>query len=259
MVEQGPDFTEFRAGRVLSRSFSILFRNILPFGLLALVITSPTYVYSLLTGSGDPFAQNMNFSVEPIVLGIVNYLLGYVVTAALVFGTIQDLRNEKVSVGECFSKGLAKIFPVLGVSLVSGLLTGLAALAFFIPGVIVAIMLWVAIPVAVIENRGLNSLPRSAELTRGYRWRIFFLVLLLLAVMFGAGMVVGVGTAAITGFDTSGSVTLTSQSLAAVLALDWIFSAFISALSAVLIAVSYHDLRVDKEGADTDQIAAVFD
>jgi len=259
MVEQGPDLADFRAGRVLSRSFSTLFRNILPFGLLALVLTSPTYIYAILTGAGDPFAEEAASPFQTIVITILEYLLSYAVIAALVYGTMQHLRNEKVSVGDCFSKGLALMFPVLGVAVVSGLLTGLATLAFIIPGIIVGIMLWVAVPVAVIERRGLNSLPRSAELTRGYRWRIFFLILLLFVVMIGISLVMGIATAVILGIGTSSDGGLTTSALTGFIAIQWMFSAFLSALSAVLIAVSYHDLRVTKEGADTDQIASIFD
>jgi hypothetical protein len=34
---------------------------------------------------------------------------------------------------------------------------------------------------------------------------------------------------------------------------------FVSALESVVVAVGYHDLRLAKEGIDTEQIAAVFD
>ncbi len=259
MVDYAAAATEFRAGRVMSRSFSILFRNILPFGLLALVLTSPTYVYTILTGSGDPLGQEMDLTPEPFIILVVEILLGYIVTAALVYGTIQDLRNDRASVGDCLSKGLALMFPVLGVAIVSGLITGLATLAFVIPGIIVAIMLWVVVPVAVIERRGLNSLPRSAQLTKGYRWRIFVLFVLLILIFIGISLVLGVVTAAITMVGMSSGGEFTTPSATGLIAIQWIFSAFTSALMAVLVAVSYHDLRVAKEGADTSQIASVFD
>jgi hypothetical protein len=259
MVDYAAAATEFRAGRVMSRSFSILFRNILPFGLLALVLTSPTYVYTILTGYGDPMADDLEYSAGTVVLGMVEFLLAYLVTAALVYGTIRDLRNDRASVGECFSKGLSLMFPVIGVVIVSGLVTGLATLALIIPGIIVAIMLWVAIPVAVIEQRGLNSLPRSAELTKGYRWRIFFLGLLLLVVFIGVVFLMGGLMAAIILAGTDSSGEFSTASLTGLIAIEWVFSAFVSALIAVVYAVSYHDLRVAKEGADSQQIASVFD
>ena len=259
MVDYASVVTEFRAGRVVARSFSTLFRNIVPFGLLALVLTSPTYVYAILTDSGDIMVDDVEITAEPFVLGIIEILLTYLVTAALVYGTIRDLRNNRASVGECFSKGISLMFPVLGVAIVSSILTGLATLAFVIPGIIVGIMLWVAVPVAVVERRGLGSLGRSAELTKGYRWRILVLFLIVFAVIFGVALLMGVATAAITmtGMDNGGDIDATS--LMGLLAIEWVFSAFISALMAVIAAVSYHDLRVAKEGADTSQIASVFD
>jgi hypothetical protein len=38
-----------------------------------------------------------------------------------------------------------------------------------------------------------------------------------------------------------------------------VWGAIWSAFLAILIVVTYHDLRVAKEGVDTDQIAAVFE
>jgi hypothetical protein len=38
-----------------------------------------------------------------------------------------------------------------------------------------------------------------------------------------------------------------------------LWGAVYGAFSAILAVVAYHDLRVAKEGVDTDQIASVFD
>jgi hypothetical protein len=45
--------------------------------------------------------------------------------------------------------------------------------------------------------------------------------------------------------------------LALIVFLAW--SAIFGAFYAIMVVVIYHDLRVTKEGVDTDQIAAVFD
>ena len=39
----------------------------------------------------------------------------------------------------------------------------------------------------------------------------------------------------------------------------WLWGALFGAFNAIMVVVTYHDLRVAKEGVDTDQIAAVFD
>ena len=93
------------------------------------------------------------------------------------------------------------------------------------------------------------------ELTKGYRWRIFLILLVLFVILIVMSLLIGVVTAGMM-FGGSGEMNTT---FTGVLVMQWILSAFISAFMAVLSAVSYHDLRVAKEGVDTDRIASVFD
>jgi hypothetical protein len=276
MTDYSIEATPFRAGRVVSRSFTTLFRNILPFGLLALTVTSPTYVYRILAGPPDynDYESMSSIVVTEIALAVIEIVLSYLVTAALVFGTIEDLRKNRIGVGECFSKGIARMFPVLGVALLSTIvilvsflpaaavammpidlpIPSFLAIPLAIPGIFVVIILWVTIPVAVVERRGIGSLGRSMALTKGYRWRIFAVFLILLAIIFALAMLIGVIVAAI--MIGGGGVDEISPGA---VAMEWILSALIAMFFAVMYAVSYHDLRVAKEGVDTDQIASVFD
>ncbi|MDH5558714.1 MAG: hypothetical protein OEZ03_15295, partial [Alphaproteobacteria bacterium] len=190
---------EFRAGRVIAQSFSTFFRNIIPFGLLALVVMSPTYIHTFLTLSAVDLAAiesgdtDIGFGSAAASLG--ELFLGYLVTAALVYGTLQDMKNNKVSIGECFSQGLARMFPALGIAIVALILTMLGFVLLIVPGFIVMTMLWVAIPVVVTERRGFGSLGRSMELTKGYRWRVFLVAVMMIAILFGLTLPVGGVTA----------------------------------------------------------------
>ena len=47
MTEPAVSASEFRVGSVLGRGFSILLKNIVPFGLLAVLVMSPPYIYAL--------------------------------------------------------------------------------------------------------------------------------------------------------------------------------------------------------------------
>ena len=218
---------------------------------------------------------------NPLTALFIGLLLGYLVMASLVYGTFQHLKHQPVSFGECFAKGIALIFPVFGVALVTLLIIVLVFLVTAVPGAIVIglmvaatdsvvigilggigilvpsafvwVMLWVVIPVAVIERRGLGSIKRSAQLTKGYRWRVLALLILVLAVAFAFGMSITLLTEPLMGGGVS-TAYFTGQ-----MTVQWLISGFFSALSAVMAAVSYNDLRVAKEGVDTDQIASVFD
>jgi len=110
---------QFRIGTVLGRAFSILFRNIVSFGLLALIVYLP---YIVLVAVGlDPMteaaADPTSVGIAALVAGFGYTLLYFVLNAAVVYGTVQDLRGAKVTVGACLGRGLSTIFPVLGAGL----------------------------------------------------------------------------------------------------------------------------------------------
>jgi hypothetical protein len=48
MAEQSFEMTDFHIGDVLGRGSLILFKNIVPFGLLSLLFMSPQYIYALI-------------------------------------------------------------------------------------------------------------------------------------------------------------------------------------------------------------------
>ena len=59
---------------------------------------------------------------------------------------------------------------MFGVGIVSFVLLVASSLALIVPGLIVYVMLCVALPVCLIERKGVfASIGRSAELTRGHR------------------------------------------------------------------------------------------
>jgi hypothetical protein len=108
-------------------------------------------------------------------------------------------------------------------------------------------MWFVAVAACVVERRGpFAAMGRSNQLTKGHRWRIFGLLLLLVLVNLLASFLIGLILR-----------PLGSTIISFIVNLAW--SAIWGAYCAVSVAVSYHDLRVAKEGIDIEQIASVFD
>jgi hypothetical protein len=189
--------------------------------------------------------------------------------AAITYGTVQDLRERKAGVGECLSRGLAVVVPVLGVAILGALIIIVAAIiayailqyihpilgfiAAFVVAIAGFIVFWVAVPVAVIERPGVvASLTRSVSLTAGYRWQILGIYLLLIVIAIGFVIVLGVVTFIISAISgTLGSIVEFILNIG--------FSLLATAFVAVLAAVGYYSLRVTKEGADIHDIAKVFD
>lgn len=240
----GVGVREFRVGEVLLRGLRILAHNFAPFALLALAFTAPPFVYAWVS----PVAEAGAVSLGGIAIRLVDVLLTYLLTAALVYGTVRELRGSRASLAESVNRGLALVFPVIGVAVVAGIATAVGSLLLVVPGLIVASMLWVAVPVAVIERPGVfASLRRSVELTKGKRWQVFAIIVIIFVFAVAVASVMATIIDAVTSSPT------------VVALMSWVVTAMFTALGAVVSAVSYHDLRIAKEGGDARQIAAAFD
>ena len=235
---------QFSFGTVISESFSVFFSNLVPFCIVALILMLPLLVYNLLVVGG---ATEGSFSFSQLLAFVIQSILTQLLAATISFATFQYLRGHQVSIGECLSRGLSLIVPVIGVAFLTGLLVGIGTVLLIIPGIIVAVMLWVAIPVAVVERPGvIESLKRSAELTKGQRWTIFGIVVVIGIILAVAGAILSAILVAAVGF-TGFSIGL------------WVLNAIFGAFSATAAAVGYYFLRATKEGVDIGDIAKVFD
>ncbi|TGS88721.1 hypothetical protein EN820_55125, partial [bacterium M00.F.Ca.ET.177.01.1.1] len=94
---------------------------------------------------------------------------------------IVDLRGSKPVFADCFGVALALLFPILGASLLVtlGILIGL--LLLLVPGILLLLRWAVTMPVMIQERRGiLDSMARSRDLTKGSRWALLWLWLILI-------------------------------------------------------------------------------
>jgi hypothetical protein len=237
---------DFRVGRVFTQTFSVLSRNLLPFCIVTVIAALPYYF--LLGADGRPAsAMTAGRAGLAILWFVLAILLNALSQAVILYAAFEDMRGRPVNMMESLRIGFARILPVLGTAIVVGVLTMLGGIALVIPAFIVMTMLFVAIPACVVERLGpVKSVGRSAALTKGYRWRVFGLWISFMIVL---GIVqsvsVGIGSA------------IGGVFVARLILLLW--NAIYIAFSATLVVVTYRDLRVAKEGVDTDQIAAVFD
>ena len=124
-----------------------------------------------------------------------------------------------------------------------------------IPGLIMACVLYVGLPAVVVENRGpIEAIRRSDGLTEGFRWGIFGLlfVVWLAQALLGSGVNMVVERLDFRAENLQLYTTLIQ--LAA-----YTIQVVITTLSSVFVAVSYHDLRVSRDGIDSGDLVSVFD
>jgi hypothetical protein len=239
--------SDFRAGRVFNRTWSVLSRNLLPFCFVTAIASLPNVLIVGTQTTGDPRRASGDYAGWFFLAVLAAMVLSALSEAVVLYGAFEDMRGRPVNLLESVRIGLRRFFPVLGVAIGVPILTGLAAFMLVVPAFIVLSMLFVAMPACVVERLGpLKSMGRSAQLTKGHRWGIFGLWIVTTV----AG---GIVQSALEGLSNY----VGGAPLRLVVLLAW--GALVGAFYAILVVVAYHDLRVAKEGVDTSQIAAVFD
>ena len=266
----------FLVGEVIGKSFSVWARKLATLLLIMVIVYSPLVVYKAVQVVGEPFPTEIfdPEADEPELRNDVMWrmlgesagaiLLGFVAQAAVIYAVLQELRGERVSVGESLRVGMARILPVLGVALATGICIGfvpvlavslplsLGASILLLPLVPLAVAwylyfwctLWVAVPAVVVERTGVfGALGRSAKLAYGDKWRILGILLILFAIQVGARFVTGAATMA---------------SLKVGIVLELATALLVGALSATVAAVGYRDLRRAKEGVGVEDLLKVF-
>jgi hypothetical protein len=239
---------DLRLGSIISRSGAVLSRHFLTFFIVALIAYSPTLLIASMqttepTEPSEALRQAL-WRFFGVVLLVVLSQLG---NAIILHAAFQDMRRRPVRLVESLKVGLSRFLPVIGIAFVQGFLIVLGMILLIVPGLILYTMWFVGLPACVVERLGpWTSLRRSRELTKGYRWKIFALALLLAVVNVGGRVILTVLTAAVAGPIAA----LTGQ---------MIWNGIAVAFAGVVFAVTYYDLRVIKEGVDIEQITAVFD
>jgi hypothetical protein len=246
---------DFRVGQVLSRAWRVFSRNFFTF----IVVTGiaslpPILVQQPLPGGPPPADPFQNFGLAMLAL-LVAMVFNALAQGTVVYGAFEIMRGRPINLAESAKVGLRRFFPIVGLAIVVSFLVGLASILLFFPGVMLYTMWFVATPACVVERAGVfRSMGRSRELTKGHRWKVFglYLVILIPALIIG-GII---GTVILRGGAAAVNTALAST-LGRIANLIW--SAVWTAFFSILVVVTYHDLRVAKEGVDTDQIAAVFE
>jgi hypothetical protein len=236
--------TDFRIGDVAGRAFSISLANFPFFFAITFVVALPNLLFLLNQSQpGNVAAAGIGWRLAVSLIAVM--ILSQIGQAIIVFGAFQQLRGLPLRPGEALQRALARFFPLIGLAILYSLGIALGTMLLIVPGVILLVMWAVVVPVCVLEGLGpVASMGRSRELTKGHRWQIFGLLLVLMVVSVVGNKLVGLSLAP----ADFVAAALGSVVWAAVWAIYW----------HCLLIMVYHDLRIAKEAISTEQIAAVF-
>ena len=237
----------FTVGNIFSRSFDIFGKNLPYMLVIAVLATVPTFLSDL--NAQHPSTQAFT--------SLLAYLVSFMLEGVVVYGVYQHLTGRKMELGPSFAVALRRFGALVLVSVVTMLAIAFGMMLLVVPGVLASLILWVAVPVTVVEKGGVNhALKRSAELTKGNRGTVFgvsFLVGLLTMlsgliqfltarITLGMGMVPGSLASSLSHWP----VTILSSGL-------------VTALASVVVTVGYYILRNEVDGVAVEDLASVFD
>jgi hypothetical protein len=257
-----PSGQSFSVGDTLGKGFATYFKNLPALLVMALIVYSPLLLYGAL--SKGPYEQESLEDIQTwslvfaLVIGFGSLVLTMVLAAAVTYLVVEELGGRHASIGKSISVGLSRLLPALAVGLLAGLCIVLGAVLLIVPGLILLCMFYVAVPASVIEKPGVGgALSRSAALTKGHRWQIFGLFILMF--ILGAALSFVAESALIDKIDVGDDEIVAPHHWKRYVFVTVGLQIITGALGAVMAATAYVGLRNDKEGVGALDLSKVFE
>jgi len=251
----------FSVGNVIGEGGRVFRSNLLAFAVFAVIGVLPfgammfEYIDLLASAkvagkSSEPPVLFLLWELAMIVASLVSF-------GAMVHATVTSLDGRPVRIGQSLGAGVKRFFPLLGVGIVFGLGTGLGFLLLIVPGILLTLAWYMAMPVAVVERRGVfGSLGRAASLSKGHR--VTLLGVGIVYFLLAMGGYFGIALVAVIGGFLVGKTGGATGMFVVVAPIGAIYYVAISSLYAAFIAAAYHGLRMEKDGTSPEQLADVF-
>jgi hypothetical protein len=262
------DLRPMSLGEVLDKTFTLyrqhffLFAGIaaLPY-LLILLFNFGTLLVSkgaikTVAGSGLPTAGLVGGVFAGAFLGIVIFLLILGITHAATICAVSDLYlGNETTVRNSYLQAKGFVFTVIGVTILAGLATGVGAIFLFIPGIYLFCKLALSVPVAIVEKDSVvGSMERSMELTNGYFWQVFLLLLLVFVIQMVVGGLLQLPGTIFTVMAVMAKKEPTTMVLAYNYIAQFLSQVLVGPIGTISASLMYYNLRVRKEGFDIQHL-----
>lgn len=261
---------EMTVGDILDRGIRLLFARLPAYYTINLLVLSPVIVLQLvlpfilpeIVGQGanqlDPSAAIAVVVVFLIVV-ILTLIFQQFAAAAILHIVMEEYAGRKVGFGGALSYALSRFAPLLGASIVVGLLVGIGFLLCCIPGIYMGVIFAFVSQVVVLERMGVGeALTRSSTLVSGYWWRVFgvlFLIYLanwIVQWSFGKAMEFVLPFAEVIPGPNGPQIKFNGFNYVVAALSGALLSILFTTYIAVCVTLLYLDLRIRKEGLDLE-------
>lgn len=255
-----PDDRSVSIGRIFSRAFGVMGSNpLIVFGVALVLGAVPQILYVTIVGAsltpklGSPFTAVITGG---IVLLLVGMTTRSIVTGCITRATVAHSQGRRADLGDCLGVAVSRILPVIGVSLVFAILVLFGFVFLVVPGIILAVMWSVVTPIAVEERPGVfGAFNRSQDLTKGARWKIFGLFLLVVLIAMAISLACTLVSTAVLGmsYQNPANALMTST-----LIMKLVVSTLVAALWSTLQTSLFVELREWKDGPQESELSDIF-
>jgi uncharacterized membrane protein len=251
--------------RIFGRAFGAIRSNpVATLGIAFLFSAVPTVALNVLVqGRQAEFVTRVG-GWGLLALGIGTVVIAIVISAitqgALVRATVAHSQGRKSDFGESISAGVTVIIPLFLTSIVSAIGIGLAMILLIVPGVMLYCA-WVVATPAVVEERlwPLAALDRSRELTKGARWKVFaVLLILMVAYWILSAVVTAISFQFFGGFARFAAMGAAGGFPIGYLAVTGLVQTLVACVWGVAVTSIYVELRDWKDGPHTAALEQVF-
>jgi len=242
-------------GRLVGHTFASWRACLVPFAVLSLLHQGAVFAIGWALGSPvglfrrSPLQQTPEMAAWAFSGGYWAYvaaamLVAVAVMGGLTAGAVQHLAGRPVTVGGMLGAMARRALTLVVAGALALLAIYLGLILLVVPGVLWGLSYSLVAPVVLAEELGPRaSLRRSRALAKGSRWTLL-------------------GTYAVCGLAAAAPSWIgMGLSFAAPLAgglITLLGSVILGPIALVAPAVAYHDLRVAKEGASSEELARVF-
>lgn len=170
--------------------------------------------------------------------------------------------DRPITVGEAYRRISGMLIRVFFIMIGMSIGIGMGVVLLIVPGIILALMWSLAIPVAVLEDAGFGeSLSRSRHLTAGHRGRVFAIYLLYFALLAAIEMGLAAPLGALVAMKGAAAASFMKSQLALVIGLifGFIVSTLVTPVLTIALSLMYYDERVRKEAFDIHLMMSALD
>jgi hypothetical protein len=240
----GVDLTRRRElGDLIQDAWTLFTQNLGLFVAIALVVVIPADVLVLGVGAGElwkDYKPDSTLGASALRTALRLLVVQPLVTAACIAAVMSLGRGEQPSASWSVARGFERWGAVLAAVLLAGLATLAGFVAFVIPGLWLAVVLYFTSQAVVAEGHSpMDALRRSRELVAGQWWRVF-----------GIGIFFAVAIGVVSGIVTVGAAAAADASGRELFVLvgSMLSDVFAVGFTAVAGTLVFFDLRVRHEG-----------